>query len=615
MTSSLPPHVLLILGALVVPFLRGRARSVALLALPVASFVLLLGFDKGSSVQFAAFGRELTLMRVDQLSLVWAYVFHIALFVGLLYALHVRSAAQHVAALVYGASALGAVLAGDLISFWCWWEVMAVSSTFLVLARRRAKSTGAAMRALMVQLVSGLLLLIGIVLHVHQTGSIAFDRMTPAGGGSIFDLAWSGAGTVLILLGLGIKCGWPLVHGWITDSYPEATPTGTVFLSAFTTKTAVYALARAFPGAEELIYIGTAMAVFPLIYTAIENDVRRVLTYAMINKLGFMVVGVGIGTDLAISAVAALAFCHILYKSLLFMTTGAVLFRTGRGLCTELGGLHRTMPWTTGFCLVGGASISGPLFCGFVAKALIMVAVAKAGYATIWVLLLCAAAGVFVFTGIKIPFFMFFARDSGLRPKEAPRNMLLAMGLASAACIGIGIFPDLLYRHLPYAIPDYAMPYTAAHVIQQLQLLVLAALAFCALMRTGVYPPELRAVNLDADVWYRKGAPLFVRFVSGPLMTAFGWIGTFFHERVPNALIYFSKNPSGAMKLGYDRVLLAWAGLFGQPHQMDYARARLETDQARYRDTRASSTWPIGTTVLYMSLVFFLYLIIYLWRD
>lgn len=615
MTSSLPPHVLLILGALVVPFLKGRVRSAFMLSLPVVSFALLLGFDKGSAVQISAFGHELTLARIDQLSLVWAYIFHIALFVGLLFALHVKSATQHVAAIVYGASALGAVLAGDLISFWVSWEIMAVSSTFLVLARRQAKATGAAMRALMVQLVSGLLLLIGIALYVHQTGSIAFDRMTPDGGGSIFDLEWSGVGTLLIFLGLGIKCGWPLVHGWICDSYSEATATGSVFLNAFTTKTAVYALARAFPGTEELIYIGTAMAVFPIFYAVIENDVRRVLCYSMINQIGFMVVGIGIGSELALSGAAAHAFCHILYKALLFMTAGAVMFRTGRTKCTELGGLHRTMGWTTGFCIVGAASISAfPLFSGFIAKSLIMIAAAEAGHTAVWMLLLFAAAGVFHHAGIKIPYFMFFERDSGLRPKEAPRNMLLAMGIAATACIVIGVFPDLLYRHLPYAIPEYAMPYTAPHVIQQLQLLVWSALAFCTLMLTGLYPPELRATNVDADWAYRKGAPVFMRFVTGPLMAAFGWMSRFAHERVPQALVHFSKNPAGAMKLGYDRALLAWAGLFGDDAHLDRARGRLRADQERYRSTRASSAWPIGTTVLYMSLIFLLYLVVYLWR-
>ena len=612
MTSSLPPPVLIALGAFVVPFLRGHLRKAYLLALPVVSFALLLGFDKGVSGHIEAFGYELTFMRVDSLSLVWAYIFHIALFLGLLFALHVKDTIQQVAAVVYGGAALGAVLAGDLIVFWGWWEIMALSSTFLVLARRQDKAIGAAMRALMVQLVSGLLLLIGIALHVNATGSIAFDKMTPESG-SILDLAWSGTGTFLIFLALGIKCGWPLLHNWICDSYPEATATGSVFLSAFTTKTAVYALARAFPGTEELIWIGTTMAVFPIFYAVIENDVRRVLCYSMINQVGFIVVGIGVGTPLALSGTAAHAFCHILYKAVLFMTAGAVLYRTGRGRCTELGGLHRTMPWTTGFCVVGAASISAfPLFSGFIAKSLIMVAAAQAGYEVVWLLLLFAAAGVFHHAGIKIPFFMFFAHDSGLRPKEAPWNMLLAMGLASGACIVLGCFPDLLYQHLPYEIPAVAAPYTTPHVINQLQLLMWSALAFCTLMLTGLYPPELRSINLDSDWWYRKGAPVFMRFVSGPLMAAFSWMSRTAHETIPRALNHFAFNPAGAMQLAYDRFVLGLAGGFRSMDSVDKAQARLKTDQRRYQQARPGANWSIGTTVLYAAVAFLIFLLFYL---
>ncbi len=614
MTGSLPPSLVVILGALVVPFLKGRLRSAFLLAVPVISFVCLLGFEKGVSWQCFGFGHDLTLMRVDQLSLVFGYIFHIALFVGLLFALHVRDTTQHVAALVYGGSALGAVLAGDLIVFWLFWEVMAFSCTFLVLARKQPGATGAAMRSLMVQLVSGLLVLVGIALHVHHTGSIAFDRMTPESG-SILDLEWTGAGTLLIFLGLGIKCGWPLLHNWICDAYPAATVTGSVFLSAFTTKTAVYALARAFPGTEELVYIGAVMAVFPLFFTIIENDVRRVLCYSMINQVGFMVVGVGVGTPLAISGTAAHAFCHILYKSLLFMTAGAVLFRAGRSRFTDLGGLHRTMPWTTVFCVIGSASIAAfPLFSGFIAKSLIMVAVAEAGQVVVWLLLLFAAAALVPAADIKIPYFMFFGRDSGLRPKEAPKNMLLAMGLASAACIGIGVLPDLLYRHLPYAIPAHAMPYTAAHVIQQAQLLVWSGLAFCLLMAFGLYPALRRTQNLEADWWYRRGAPAFVRFVGGPLMSGFGWMSRMAHETVPQSFAYFAKNPAGAMKLALDRFVLGWAGISGSMRAIDRAQWRLLRDQRRYREARPGAVWPIGTTVLYSVIAFLVFLLVYLIR-
>jgi multicomponent Na+:H+ antiporter subunit D len=181
---------------------------------------------------------------------------------------------------------------------------------------------------------------------------------------------------------------------------------------------------------------------------------------------------------------------------------GAVLLRTGTAKGSELGGLYKSMPWTTGFCIVGAASISAfPLFSGFVTKSMIMSAAAGDGYLFVWLVLLFASAGVVEHAGIKIPYFAFFAHDSGKRCAEAPRNMLVAMGIAAILCVGIGIFPDALYAILPYAT-DYK-PYTASHVVAQLQLLLFASLAVFVLIRTGIYPPEIRSINLDSDWFYR----------------------------------------------------------------------------------------------------------------
>jgi multicomponent Na+:H+ antiporter subunit D len=245
------------------------------------------------------------------------------------------------------------------------------------------------------------------------------------------------------------------------------------------------------------------MAVFPIFFAVIENDLRRVLAYSLNNQLGFMVVGIGLGTELGLNGAVAHAFADILFKGLLFMSMGAVLLRAGSVKATELGGLYKSMPVTTILCIVGAASISAfPLFSGFVTKSMIMTSAAQEGYAVIWLLLLFASAGVFHHAGIKIPFFAFFAHDSGIRCKEAPLHMLIAMTLAAALCIGIGVFPPALYAILPLPM-DYA-PYTSSHVLAQIQLLVFSALAFSWLMRNGIYPPELRSVNLDSDWLYRR---------------------------------------------------------------------------------------------------------------
>ena len=486
------PALLLIFGALPIAFLQRPLRQIYLLALPIVAFALALGIEDGSYGHIKVFDYTLETLRMDGLSRVFMIIFLIATFLGTLYALNDDDPVQQTSGMIYAGAAVGAVLAGDLISLFVYWELTAIASVFLILAAGTEKARRAAMRYLIIQVGSGVLLLAGALMHVADTGSIAFVHFgleTTAGK--------------LIFLAFGVKCAFPLLHNWLQDAYPEATVGGTVMLSAFTTKLAVYSLARGYAGTEILIVIGATMTMFPIFYAVIENDLRRVLAYSLNNQLGFMVVGVGVGTELALNGTAAHAFTHILYKALLFMSMGAVLLRTGTCKGSELGGLYKTMPWTTGFCIVGAASISAfPLFSGFVSKSMILSALGYEGHWFAWGVLLFASAGVFHHSGIKIPFFAFFAHDSGMRPKEAPFNMLLAMGVTAFLCIAIGVYPTALYDILPHDV-DYH-PYSTAHVINQLQLLLFSALAFTFLMMTKLYPPELKSTNLDTDYFYRR---------------------------------------------------------------------------------------------------------------
>lgn len=501
MTEVLNPALILILGGALLPLMPEFIRRWGTLVLPLLATVVLLLLPFGEYGQMQFFGYSLVTLRLDSLSFVFALIFHIAAFLTALYAWHVRDTVQQVAALVYGGAAIGAVLAGDLITLFVYWELTAISSVFLILARGTGRAFRAAMRYLIIQVGSGVLLLAGAALKLQATGSLAFDY-----------LGLDSPGGLLIFLAFGIKCAFPLLHNWLQDAYPEATVTGTVVLSAFTTKLAVYSLARGYPGTEILIVIGAVMTAFPIFYAVIENDLRRVLAYSLNNQLGFMVVGIGVGTELALNGTAAHAFSHILYKALLFMSMGAVLLRVGTINGSELGGLYKSMPYTTAFCIVGAASISAfPLFSGFISKSLILTAVAAEDHWFVWLVLLFASAGVFHHSGIKIPYFAFYAHDNGIRCEEAPGNMLLAMGLTAFLCIAIGIFPGPLYAILPYAV-DYE-PYTTTHVITQLQLLMFSALAFAVLMRTGLYPPEMRSVNLDWDWTYRRVLPVAVQRV------------------------------------------------------------------------------------------------------
>ena len=504
--TSMPPGFIMMLAALPIMALPHHARQVAMLAaIGASAFSLTAG--GGDHWIVSLMGFELILYRADHLSLPFAIVFHIAATLNVFYGWHERRATDHVAGIAYAGAAIAALHAGDLVTLFIWWEATAVTSVFLILASGTQRARRAAMRYLIVQVLSGVLLLSGAAMLFSQTGTLEFSAMEL---GSI--------GTWMVFIAFGFKAAFPLLNGWLQDAYPEATVVGTVILSAFTTKLAIYALARGFAGTDLLIVIGCLMTAFPVFFAVIENDMRRVLAYSLNNQLGFMVVAIGIGTELAINGAVAHAFAHIIYKGLLFMSMGAVLYRVGTVKASELGGLYRSMPWTTVFCIVGAMSISAfPLFSGFAAKSLIMSALGYKGLIAAYLVLLAASAGVLHHSGIKIPYFAFFGHDGGHKVKEAPFGMLLAMGLASVLCIGIGSLPGLFYSILPYSL-DYN-PYDASHVVGQLQLLIFSILAFTFLMTFKFYPPELKSTVLNTDWVYRRVAPAIGRPVLAGIMT------------------------------------------------------------------------------------------------
>ena len=564
MIEALPPGLILILGALLIPLLQKRLQPFLALALPLLGFAQLLMLEPGVSHQLQLFDYQLIVVRVDRLSLIFGYIFHLAAFLAAVYALHVRDTVQHVAAMIYVGAAVGAVFAGDLITLFVYWELTAISSVFLIWATRTEAAYRSGMRYLVIQVGSGVLLLAGIIVHATATGSIVFGKLIGEDG----LLSAAGPGVVLIFLAFGVKSAFPFLHNWLQDSYPNGTVTGTVFLSAFTTKLAIYALARGFPGTEVLIPMGVVMTLFPVFYAVIENDLRKVLAYSLNNQLGYMVVGIGIGTELALNGTVSHAFAHILYKALLFMTMGAVLYRTGTTKATELGGLYKSMPITTVCCIIAAASISGfPFFSGFVTKSMVMSEVEHLHLTWIFLGLMVASAGVMEHSGIKIPYFAFFAHDSGIRVKEAPWNMLLAMVSGAILCLAIGLYPAPLYEILPFQGVDYEA-YTAGHVLSYFQLLVFAILAFAVLVRTGIYPPEKRGINLDFDWTYRKAIPWMIRWIAH----LGGGVGGRLHATTSRQLerayrlIYHLHGPTGVFARTWNTGAIAfWAviGLFG----------------------------------------------------
>ena len=494
MISNFPPGLIMMIGALLIPFLPHIVRQVYMLVLIlISAYALTLGFGVHSKIELMDI--EFIIFQSDTLTLPFAIIFHIAAILNVIYGAHEKNWNQHVAIMSYSGAAIAAVHAGDLFTLFVWWEATAFTSVFLILASNTQRSYKSAFRYILIQVGSGMFLLAGAVLLMSETGNASFRN---------FDI--NSLYGQLIFIAFGIKAAFPLLNGWLQDSYPEASEIGTVALSTFTTKLAIFCFAKSFAGTEILIIIGAIMTFYPIFFAVIENDLRRVLTYSLNNQLGFMIVAIGIGTELAVNGAVAHAFAHILYKGLLFMGMGAVLYRVGTCKASELGGLFKFMPITAICTIIGAISISAfPLFSGFVAKSLIMSSLGKEGLVFVYFMLLFASAGVLHHSGIKIPFFAFFAHESGIKTKEAPLNMTVAMIIASALCILIGIFPSNFYAILPYQI-EY-QPYDFSHVVGQLQLLTFAAFAFICLWHFKIYPPELNSTVLNSDWIYRKMLP------------------------------------------------------------------------------------------------------------
>ncbi len=591
MTEWMPPGLIFIFGAVLIPLLKGRARQVYLLFLPVFAYVDLVNmpYEAGHAISFL--GYELILGRADKLSMIFGHVFVIMAFIGFVYSIHLKEYGQHIASLLYIGSSLGVVFAGDFISLFVFWEIMAFASTYLIWARKTRASHESGFRYLLVHIFGGLSLLIGIIMNVAETGSTAF---------TVLEL--NGLAAYLILIGMIINAAVPPFSAWLSDAYPEATVTGAVFLSAYTTKTAVYVLLRGFPGAEILIWLGAFMAFYGVIFAVLANDIRRLLAYHIISQVGYMVAGVGMGTALALNGSAAHAFAHILYKGLLFMGAGAVLYMTGKSKLTELGGLYKTMPITLTLYMIGGFSISAfPLFSGFVSKSMIVTAAAEKHLTLIWLLLSVSSAGTFLHTGLKLPYFTFFGRDSGIRAKEPPLNMLLAMGIASFLCILIGVYPDVLYKILPYQA-SY-VPYTAEHIVWTMQILLFTALGFFMLLKHLGGEPY---ITVDTDWFYRKGASAFMWFISNPMAQLGEKIGKVAFKNIPSSLNVASKNPGAVIKISYDIVLLR----FSREDKKAEIKQRIEREKEIYPRGIIEHR-PVSSTVLWVTIFLLAYLLAY----
>ncbi|MAT95045.1 MAG: Na(+)/H(+) antiporter subunit D [Halioglobus sp.] len=566
MPEWMSPALIMLAAALAIGPARGHLRTALVLGAPLLTLWAVWQVPDGVQDTLRFMSYQIEPVEGSPLRRLFATIFALMAFVGGLFAFRLARWHELAAAYAYAAGAIGVSFAGDLITLFLYWELMALFSTVVVWCGGTAASRAAGIRYAILHLLGGVMLKVGIEGIVVSTGSIQITPMLAQDFNS-----------AMVLCGILINAAAPPLSAWLADAYPESSPTGSVFLSAFTTKTAVLALILLFPGEPLLVGVGLFMVMYGIIYALLENDIRRILAYSIVNQVGFMVCAVGIGTQLALNGAAAHAFAHIIYKALLFMSAGVVIYRTGRNKCTELGGLFQTMPLTTVCCIVGALSISSfPLTSGFTTKSLISQAAAYEGMATVYLLLTAASAGVFLHAGIKFPWFVFFQRDSGLRPKDAPWNMALAMLIFAALCILLGVYPQWLYALLPYPMEYQA--YSAGKVLFYLQLLLFSGLAFFLLLPLMKRTDTL---SLDVDWLWRRALP-----------AALGWLG-----RRADAL----QGPAGR--------LLQWLrGVFthlavhylGQPHTADSEERGL-----------FARSWPIGTTALWIAILLSAYVLVY----
>ncbi len=506
---AIPPSLVMLLGAFLIPFLPKKIRSAAFVFFSFSALLYVWFFPEGKTLAAHFMNFKLILCRVDTLSRIFGIIFSFITFAGSLYSYHLKESFQHCAALLYAGSALGVVFAGDFFTLFIYWELMAVSSTVLIWARRNTDAKKAGFRYLFYHVLGGGILLMGILMHFSETGSLTVTTLTQGGPLS----SW------LILLGVIINAAVPPFHTWLSDAYPKATVTGAVFLSAFTTKAAVYVLIRIFPGWEILLILGTVMTLYGVIFAVLSNDIRGILAYHIISQVGYMVAGVGLGTELALNGSAAHAFSHILYKALLFMGAGAVLYATGESKLTKLGGLHKRLRPVLILYMIAAFSISGfPLFNGFISKSMVTAAAGESQQGLAMLVMLLASVGTFLSVGLKLPYFTWMTDQKSPEPKKIPLNMILAMGLVAFFCCLHGIVPSLLYKLLPY--PVHFKPYSIPHLVESGQILIFTFIGFW-LLRKKLYPHA--EITLDLDWFYRRPAGVFRKIFIEGVDSIFKW--------------------------------------------------------------------------------------------
>ncbi|WP_101296579.1 Na(+)/H(+) antiporter subunit D [Halegenticoccus soli] len=476
--AAVPPFVYVLAAALAVPLVSRRVGHALGMVATLAVVAVSALAPAGAYVQVGLFGFETVLFNVDAFARLMGLIFGFIGAAAVLYSYASRADnVQTAYALSYVGTSVGAVFAGDWLTLVFFWELMAVTSTALVW-HYGGRAVRAGFRYALLHGVGGSLVLAAIVWYYVDAGSFLFSAAPEglAAGGEI--------AAVLAAIGIGVNVGFIGLHAWLPDTYPRPHVAASVFLCVYTTKTGVYAMYRAFPeGHLWIAYMGGAMAVFGASMALLQNDMRRLLSYHIQSQVGYMIAGVGIGTALATAGAFGHVFNHILYKSLLFMTVGVIIFRTGEENLKYVGGLARAMPITAAAFVVAALSIAGfPGFNGFVSKGMVIAAAHKKHIDALWWLLMIGGVGTFL-SFIKLGYYAFFHGEYDGSVSDANRGQQVAMVTVAALCVLYGLFPDALFAILPDAADLDYVTYTFDHVAEGLALAAAGAIGFVLLKK------------------------------------------------------------------------------------------------------------------------------------
>ena len=458
LVTTVPPFLVLAVAAsLVLALPRVAAHAVAAAATAFVFAQAWLAPD-GSHLATEFLGFAVVLLNVDQFSAMMGLVIGFLATAAVVYA-YSSDAPRWLTsfALLYVASTVGTVYAGDWLTVIFFWELMAVTSTLLVW-QYGGEAVRAGYRYAIVHGIGGTILLGAVVVHFAEVGSFLFAAETGI----------HATAAVLAAIGIGINCGFIFLHTWIPDTYPRPHIAASVFLSVFTTKTAVYVMYRAFPdGGWWLAYLGGFMAVYGVFFALLQYDPRRLLSYHIQAQVGYMLAGIGLATlggewgQFAVAGGFAHLFNNVLYKSLLFMVCGVIIYRTGSNYIKEMGGLWKVMPVAFLIYLVGAASITAvPGFNGYVSKGMVLDATEQFsnypllfGYDLLWWLLMIGAVGTFM-SFIKLGYYIFFhgeASPDHRRLADARPLQTVGMSMAGVACVVLGVVYTAQLDLLPFA--------------------------------------------------------------------------------------------------------------------------------------------------------------------